>query len=201
MFEQIIKFITGKPSQPTQIQARPRPQQGPISTQRPSMFNLPPDWTPIDSVIDTTRIPDTNLEIGTSARVVETNLQERIEFNQRRGVRVGCNHLIFSANKLGGICPFCMLESAELLSQGLISQLQAEEKSLFCVDCSSYCMVCFKRICSTHTRLFQCPDMRIIPLCPACYEQLSHKNIIWRIISVLIGLLLVWRIISFLIGL
>ena len=185
MFKQLINRIKAKLSPPTQVHVALRQEQESSDNQRPGVFNLPRDWTPIDSVVDTIRIPGTNLEIGTVARVIETDRQERIEFNQRRGVRAGCGHLIFSIDQLATPCPFCTLESAALLKQGLITQSQAEERSLFCVQCASFCMACFRRICARHTRLYQCPDGRYIPLCVACHEQLTHKSLFGKLISLI----------------
>lgn len=183
MFERLKNLIN---KQSTQVEATRRQQQEPQEARQSDMFNLPPDWTPIDSVVDTIRIPGTNLEIGTAARVVETDRQERIEFNQRRGIRAGCGDLIFSANEVIGPCPFCASESAELLKQGLITQSQAEERSLYCVQCASFCMACFRRICASHTRLFQSPDGRFIPLCPTCHKQLT-QSLFGKLISLITG--------------
>ena len=54
------------------VQATPRQQQESRNNQWSDISNLPPSWTPIDTVLNTTRIPGTNLEIGTAARAVET---------------------------------------------------------------------------------------------------------------------------------
>jgi hypothetical protein len=187
MLKRLINFIRPKTSPPTPVQATPRQQQESRDNQWPDMGNLPHGCTPIDTVLNTTRIPGTNLEIGTAARAVETNRQERIEFNKRHGLRAGCGHPLFSIDQLGGTCFCCEFESLQLLSQGLISRSQAEERSLYCVQCASYCINCFRRICASHTRLYQCPDGRFIPLCLVCHEQLTHKSLLGKIISLITG--------------
>jgi hypothetical protein len=183
MFERLKNLIK---RQPTPVQATPRQQQESLDSQRPNIFNLPPDCTPIDGVLNTVKIPGTNIEIGTIARAIERNGQERIGFEQLRGFRAGCNHPIFSIDQLGGTCFCCEFESLQLLSQNLITQSQAEERSLFCIQCASYCMGCFRQICAAHTRLFQCPDGRFVPLCPAC-EQATHKSLLGKLISLITG--------------
>ncbi len=188
MFKRLIKLIKKQPEQTQCVAVNPRPHPQSANPQRPGIFNLPADWEPLDSVLDTTRIPGTGLEIGTAARVVETNRQERIEINQRRGIRGGCGHMIFSVNEIGGTCVPCSMEAAQLLNQGLISQQQAEEHTLYCTDCASYCLGCFSQcLCARHTRLFQGPTGRIVPLCPACYERLNHTSFFEKIIRFLIG--------------
>jgi hypothetical protein len=172
---------------PAPPQATGRHPPDSSTLQRPGMFDLPPGCTPIDAVLNTTRIPGTQLEIGTGDRVVESDRYGRIEFSQRRGVHPGCNHLIYSADEIAGQCPFCAMELLPLINEGQISQSQAEERSLFCIQCASYCMSCFRRICAVHTRIFPCPDGRVIPLCPACHEQVTHTSLIGKLVSWIAG--------------
>ena len=162
----------------------------PTAAQHPSnIFNLPSDWQPLDSVSDTTNIPGTSLEIGIISRALERNEDERIELNQRRGAKGGCGHMFFSIEEIAGTCISCSSEAAQLLRQGLISQQQAEQHTLYCHSCASYCMGCFSQsLCARHTRLYQEPTGRVIPLCPSCYEQLNPKeSILKKIIRFLIG--------------
>lgn len=151
------------------------------------IFNLPPDWMPIDSVIDSTQIPGTDSGVGTAARVIETDRQERIEFNQRRGIRTGCRHLVYSADQIAGSCPLCEMICFEMVSQGLMTKSQADERSLYCVQCASYCSGCFISICAAHTQLLPGPDGRFLPVCTVCYEKLTKKSLIVKAISFIIG--------------
>jgi len=161
-------------------------------------FDLPPNCTPIDSVFETERIPDTNLDIGKASRVIETPQGERIELNQRRGVQAGCEHYIWQSNfkttpetyetGLGGNCIFCQSEAIQLYSQNLIDQRQLEEKSIFCSACQSYCMLCLRQnLCLHHTRLHQTPDGLIMPLCPICFEEVNKYKLLKKTLSVMLS--------------
>ena len=163
---------------------------------RQDAFNLPPGWEGIDSVVEMQNIPNTGLNIGQIARVVESPTGERVELNLQQGMRSGCDHFIYQPNpsartqgrEIGGVCIFCQQESHGLLLNGMISKQQAEERSIFCSECSSYCLVCFrKNLCARHTQIFQSPDGRFIPVCPACFEQLNPNSLIARITSFLSG--------------
>ncbi|HBG28988.1 MAG: hypothetical protein A2Y10_14800 [Planctomycetes bacterium GWF2_41_51] len=170
MFERLKAIF----SRPTQVDVTPRQQQ-----QEPphhhNIFNLPPGWKPIDSVIKSVRIPGTSLELGSAARVVETDQDERLDFDKLHGILAGCSHFIYSIEQIGGKCFVCELESIELLKQNLITLSQAEERSLYCTQCASYCMACFKRVCATHTKLFLCPNGIYIPLCWPCHEHATRS--------------------------
>lgn len=183
MFERLKNLIK---QQPTPVQATRRQQRESSDNQWPDMSNLPPDWTPIDTVIEGTRIPGTDIFIGKAARVVETNRSERIEFNFEQGFTAGCTHSIYERDKIGGTCPICQSDLLPLKNQGLISERQFYEKSQYCVCCASFCMSCFSRICIDHTRIDQCPDGRFIPLCKTCYE-LIHKSLFGKLISLITG--------------
>ena len=172
----LLKKLFGK--QPTSVQAMPNQQQDPFS-QGCNAFDLPPDWDPIDSVIRGTRLPGTNIVIGSVARAAETNRQERIDFEQLIGSRLGCNHSIYSNQELGGVCPICESELYELLKEGQITERLFYERSRYCVRCASFCMICFKRICIDHTRLHNLPDGRVIPLCTICKEAAEPSFFGW----------------------
>lgn len=188
MFKQLINRIKAKSSPPTQVEVTQRQQQESSDEQRPDIFDLPPGCTPIDSVIEGTKIPGTEILVGNMSRVIETNRQERIEFNQRRGGRGSCGHMFFNISEISGTCIPCLEEAYQLYSQGLISQQQAEQYPFYCHKCASYCMNCFsQRLCARHTKLFQEPTGRIIPLCPACHEQLTHKSLFGKLISLITG--------------
>lgn len=186
MFRKTEKLTRG---QTQHVEARHRANIQGQRNQGPEIFNLPPDWQPLDSVSDTTNIPGTSLEIGIISRALERNEDERIELNQRRGAKGGCGHMFFSIEEIAGTCIPCSSEAAQLLRQGLISQQQAEQHTLYCHSCASYCMGCFSQsLCAKHTRLYQEPTGRVIPLCPSCYEQLNPKeSILKKIIRFLIG--------------
>lgn len=186
MFKQLINRIKTKTSPTTPVQATRRQQQESSDDQRPDIFDLPPGCTPIDTVIEGTRIPGTDIFIGKAARVVETNRSERIEFNFEQGFTAGCTHSIYEREEIGGTCPICQSELLPLKNQGLISERQFYERSQYCVCCASFCMSCFRRICAIDTRLYQCPDGKYIPLCKTCHKQLT-QSLFGKLISLITG--------------
>lgn len=151
---------------------------------------------PIETIVDITRVPGTELDYGTVMRLFESPDQERIEINLKLGLRAGCDHYIYkttdqelgnSADRphLGGVCPFCTAEAVELLAAGVIDQRQAQERSIFCNKCESYCHFCLLRICADHTRIIQQPDGLFIPVCIACYATLRPsllKKLLWWVL-------------------
>lgn len=157
-------------------------------SQQPNIFDFPSNWQPLDSVSDTTPIPGTSLEIGSIGRVFETSQDERIEINQRRGIKGGCGHMLFSLQDIGGICDWCSLEVVILLNQGSITEHQAEEYAHFCKNCASFCLKCHsQRLCARHTKIFQEPTGRFVPLCPRCYEELNPSNLLTKIANFFFG--------------
>jgi hypothetical protein len=187
MIKRLLNLVKPKSSPPTPVQATRCQQQDSSEDQRPGIFDLPHGCTPIDSVIEGVKIPGTDILVGNMERVIETNRQERIEFKQRQGGRGSCGHMFFDISEISGTCIPCLEEAYQLYSQGLISQQQAEQYPFYCHKCASYCMNCFsQRLCARHTKLFQEPTGRIIPLCPSCHKQLT-QSLFGKLISLITG--------------
>jgi len=159
--------------------------------------NLPPGVVPIESSYDLSRIPGTMLDVGAIAKLLQTSGNELVTLNQKIGVRGGCGHHIFVIDEvinqnsvqrgLGGTCPYCSLEAAELLNQNLISLPQAEQMSLYCSRCASYCDGCRRgNICLRHAQQFQSLDGTILLLCPDCLRKAEQDKFFKRTLAMML---------------
>ena len=159
--------------------------------------NLPPGITPIESTYNKQPIPGTTRSIGTIEKILQ-HMDELINFNQKIGVRCGCGHHIFNIEEiitqhgvqrgLGGQCPYCALEAAELLSQKLISLQQAEEMSLYCSKCASHCDGCRRNnICIRHTQQFENLDGSILVLCPDCLKNAEQDKFFKKTLDLMLA--------------
>lgn len=189
MFQILKKFFTKKPENLTPVDVNRIATDQNNQPPQTNIFNLPPNWQPLDTILDMTPIPGTTqLNVGKIARVIETDGDERIELNQPQGIKGGCNHMMFSIQEIGGTCDWCSLEAIQLFNQGGITKRQAEEYAHFCKNCVSYCFKCFtQRVCSRHTKLFQESTGRVVPLCPNCYEELTHEGGLTKLLRIIFG--------------
>lgn len=181
-----------------------RPKQNVVEHQPQSEVSphhcdtLPPRCIPIESSYDLKRIPGTTLDVGIIAKVLQASNNELITYNQPKGIRPGCGHHIYTIDEvvtpestclgLGGLCPYCSLEAAELLNHNLISLQQAEEMSLFCSQCASHCDGCRRiNICRRHSQQFKDLDGRVILLCPDCLKKADKERFFQKTLSILLA--------------
>jgi len=189
MFQILRKIFTKKHKNltPVQVSRIATDQHNPFH--EPGIFNLPPSIVPIDSVIDVVNIPGENgLQIMNISRVVESREGERIQMNEFRPSPSGCGHPISSLDEYGGICDFCFSKALEGFHQGGITRKQLEDLSKFCSFCASFCMNCFtQRLCANHTKLVPDEVGRKVPVCPTCYEALTHEGGLTKLLRILFG--------------
>lgn len=156
---------------------------------------LPPGWVPIELFCDMQPIPGKiTLEVGTIARVLQTPSGEIVTGIQKKGIHCGCGHHIYIIDRvvtaesihpgLGGQCPFCVQETAELYNQNLISLQQVEEMSLYCSQCAGRCDICRRNnICVRHTRQFEVLDGSVLSLCPECQVKAENDKFFKKTIA------------------
>jgi len=131
--------------------------------------------------------------ICTDKRLLETPTGGVITVGNKEGIPCGCNHFIYAIEPtntqpgLGGKCPFCIAEAADLLTQGQISINQAEAMSLYCTLCSSRCDNCGRSICKKHTRQFTNSDASISHLCPDCLKQAEHSRLLKQTLTIMLS--------------
>jgi len=190
MFGFIRRFFEHNRHNVTTRRVQPEDQQH-------HFHNLPPNITPIESTFNVQPIPGTTCSLGTIEKVLQ-NMDELITSNQRIGVCCGCGHHIFNVEEkvtqhgvqrgLGGQCSYCALEAAEYLNQNLISLQQAEEHSLYCSQCASYCDGCGRRnICIRHARPFQSLDSSVLLLCPDCLRMAEQDKFFKKTLAMMLA--------------
>jgi len=187
-----IKRIFQRPEQNV-VDRQTRPEVSPHNCD-----TLPPGCIPIESSYDMNRIPGTTLDVGTIAKVLQASNDELITYNQAKGIRPGCGHHIYTIDEvvtsesirpgLGGLCPYCSLEAAELLNQNLVSLQQAQELSLYCSKCASHCDGCGRNnICSRHSQQFEDLDGRVILLCPDCMKKAEKDKFFKKTLNIMLS--------------
>jgi len=160
--------------------------------------NLSPGITPIESTYNMQSIPGTTCSLGTIEKVLQTLNGELINYTKKEGVQLGCGHPVFVIDEVitensaqsgvGGACPYCSLEAAELLSQKLISLQQAEEMSLYCSKCASHCDGCRRNnICIRHTQQFENLDGSILVLCPDCLKNAEQDKFFKKTLDLMLA--------------
>jgi hypothetical protein len=166
--------------------------------QPPNDFcNLPPGNIPIETLYEGQEIPGTSHYVGNIAKIFQTMSGEQVTYDQKKGVRCGCQHNIFSIDEkvtptgiqrgLGGTCVYCAAEAAELFKLNLISQQQAEQLSLYCSQCASHCDGCRRTdICRRHAQKFEDVDGKTILLCPACLKKANNEKIFNKTLAMLL---------------
>jgi len=131
--------------------------------------------------------------ICTDKRLLETPTGGIITVGNKEGIRCGCNHFIYAIEPndtqpgLGGQCPICMTEAADILTKGQISLSQAEAMSLYCTLCSSRCDNCGRSICKKHTQQFTNSDASINYLCPDCIKQAERNRLLKQTLTVMLS--------------
>ena len=151
----------------------------------------------IESLYDLHPIPGTTLDVGIIEKVLQAPNDELITYSQQKGIRTGCGHHIYKIDEvttsesihhgLGGLCPYCSLEAAELLNQNLISLQQAEELSLYCSKCASHCDGCGRNnICVRHSQRFEGLDGKVILLCPGCMKKAEKDKFFKKTINIML---------------
>lgn len=164
----------------------------------PNFFDLPPGFTPIETLWQEQEIPGTSRRVAIISRILKTPVDECVTYDAKKGVPCGCGHSIFVINEittpesteigLGGQCPYCSLEAAELLNQNLISLQQAEELSLFCSQCVSHCDGCRRNnICVRHTQQFEDLNGTVILLCPDCLQKAEQEKFFKKTLAVMLA--------------
>lgn len=158
-----------------QVSVRQVPQD-----QQEDPRDIPPGYTPIESLFEGSEIPGTSEWIGQMAKVIQTMQGEQITWDKKKGIRGACGHMIFAIDEkitdtgiqsgLGGICSDCAEESDGL--------------GLYCTACSSHCEGCGrKNICTRHTKLFKDINGQEHLLCPNCYKKADlerfFKKTLW----------------------
>ncbi len=154
-----------------------------------------PGYIPIETNIDYQPIPCTCTQsVGTEERLLQTPIGELITLNQRKGIRCGCDHVIYSIEPsgslpgLGGQCRFCMLEAAQLLSQGIISLEQAEAMSLYCNRCAAAgCDGCGINVCRRHIHQFINLDASVTYLCDKCIKQAERDKFFRKTLTIMLS--------------
>jgi hypothetical protein len=124
-------------------------------------FNSDPGCNPIETNIDEQLVPGTTTQsVCKEEQLLEAPSGKLITHSSKRGIRCGCNHIIYSVESsptqpyLGGQCPLCTLKAVKLLNQGLIGLEEAEAMSLYCSRCSSRCDGCGISACRHHIHQF-----------------------------------------------
>jgi len=175
MFD-FFKRLFRRSRRPASVQQIPREQ-------RDESRDMPPGFTPIETVYEGTEIAGTREWIGTWARVILTPEGEQITWEKEKGVRCDCGHLIFAKYEkitetgiqigLGGVCSDC----------------ESEGKSgVYCSRCASHCDGCGRNnICVRHTRLFKDIDGHEQLLCPDCYKKADLERFFKKTLLVLLS--------------
>ena len=190
-FSRLIKYLFQGPEQDG-MERQHQPEVSPYHYD-----TLPPGYIPIESSHELKRIPRTTLDVGVIAKVFQSPNNELITYNRPMGIRPGCGHHIYEIDEivtpesvhhgLGGLCPYCSLEAAELLNQNLISLQQAEELSLYCSKCASHCDGCGRNnICVRHSQRFEGLDGKVILLCPGCMKKAEKDKFFKKTINIML---------------
>ena len=103
-------------------------------------------------------------------------------------VPCGCGHLVSRiepANSLGvvyrgvgGVCPLCQEEAADLLEQGQIDLYEAHAHGLVCSECIRRCDGCGLSVCARHCRPFDLGDGVAANLCAECTSAAGRKKFV-----------------------
>jgi hypothetical protein len=159
MFD-FIKRLFLRSRRPVSVQQIPREQQD-------ESRDMPPRFTPIETLYEGSEIPGTREWVGEMAKVIQTLEGEQITWEKKKGVRGDCGHMIFAIDEkitvtgiqlgLGGVCFDC----------------ESEGKSgCYCSQCASHCDGCGRNnVCVSHTRLFKDIDGKEYLLCPSCFKK------------------------------
>lgn len=171
-----IKRLFRRSRRQVSVQQKPHEQQ-----EEPR--DVPPEYTPIETLYEGSEIPGTKEWIGEMAKVIQTMQGEQITWERKKGIRGACGHMIFAIDEkitdtgirigLGGACPYCVEESKGL--------------GFYCTQCESQCEKCGrKNICVRHTKLFKDIDGNEQLLCPDCYKkadlELFFKKTLWAML-------------------
>jgi hypothetical protein len=159
--------------------------------------NPPPGYIPIETYYDLRRIPDTSLDVGIIAKVLQSPVGEIITANLNKGVRCGCGHHIYLIDMvvtpesihrgLGGHCPICASKAMDLYNKNKISLQQAEASSLYCSLCASTCDICDgNNFCVRHTSKFNALDGSVLYLCPECLEKAKNDKFFKEAIAIML---------------
>jgi hypothetical protein len=145
--------------------------------------DLPPNYIPIETLIEGQEIPGTNRWVGEVAKVLQTLAGEQITIDRRKGVRLSCGHIAFAVQEkitensiqrgIGGFCADCAAEGVELPA--------------FCSRCGSHCDACGRRnLCSKHAQLFEDIDGQKRLLCPDCLSKAQHEKLFKKMVSIML---------------
>ncbi|MFC1635728.1 hypothetical protein ACFL5Z_12885 [Planctomycetota bacterium] len=127
-------------------------------------------------------------------QLLETPSGRIITLSQRKGIRCGCLHVIYTIEPdgqrphLAGQCPLCTAKGAELLNKGHITLEQAEAMSLYCSSCGGFCEGCGRSFCSRHVHRFVTLDARIAWLCAACIKPAEQDRFFRKVVALMISL-------------
>jgi hypothetical protein len=185
LLHNIVKYLIRRRQNPA-IRAK---QNNNIPT---NCVNIPEGYNTLEINRDEQPIPGLITQhICTDKRLLENPTGGIITVENKEGIQCGCNHFIYSIEPtnsqpgIGGQCPLCLTEAADLSTRGEISITQAEAMSLYCTLCSSRCDNCGRSICKKHTRQFTNSDATISKLCPDCLKQAEHNRILKQTLSIL----------------
>jgi len=148
---------------------------------------------PIEANINEQPVPGTVTQgVGTEERLLQTPVGGLITLSQKKGIRCGCTHFIYSIEPngersgLGGQCPKCSAQAAQLLNQGVIILDQAEAMSLYCSQCSARCDVCGTSVCRRHIHQFINLDNSVIYLCDECLKQAERDKFFKKTLTIML---------------
>ena len=166
-------------------------QQQPDDTSH-NHFNNDPGCIPIETNIDEQPVPGTVTQsVCKEESLLQSPTGKLITLSHKRGIRCGCTHFIYTIEPdgsqagLGGQCPLCMLEAAQLLNQGSINLEQAEAMSLYCTQCSACCDTCGKSVCRRHIHQFVGLDSGVAYLCDACIKQSERDKLFKQALTIM----------------
>jgi len=171
--------------------------QNPIQHQRQrddalhDSFDPAGGFIPIETNIDDQPVPGTVTQgVAIEERLLENPTGEIITFSRRKGIRCGCTHFVYSIDPdghqagLGGQCPSCTAQAAQLLNQGVITLDQAEAMSLYCTQCSARC-VCGASFCRRHIHQFVNLDNSVIYLCDECLKHAEQDKFFKQALTIM----------------
>jgi len=149
---------------------------------------------PIETNINEQPVPGTVTQVvGTEERLLQTPVGEVRTISRKRGIQCGCLHIIYSVESsptqpgLGGQCPGCSAQAAQLLNQGVITLDQAEAMSLYCSQCSARCDVCGTSVCRRHIHQFINLDNSVIYLCDECLKQAERDKFFKKTLTIMLA--------------
>jgi len=156
-------------------------------------FDAVGEFIPIETNIDDQPVSGTVTQsVSKEERLLQTQGGQLITLSRRKGIRCGCGHFIYSIDPdgrrayLGGQCPYCALETAQLLKSGTINLEQAEAMSLYCDRCSSTCQGCGTSLCRRHLRQFALDGTLTYSfLCPDCLRQAEQDKFFKQALTIM----------------